>query len=59
MGGGTTMKTYELEKQRRLDGLQAQRARHEKAIGITLMIVLILAGLAVAWFMSHLFGQSL
>jgi hypothetical protein len=53
------MKTYELEKQRRLDGLQAQRARHEKAIGITLMIVLILAVLAVAWFMSHLFGQSL
>jgi hypothetical protein len=53
------MKTYELEKQRRLDSLQAQRARHEKAIGITLMIVVILAGLAVAWFMSHLFGQSL
>jgi hypothetical protein len=59
MGGGTTMKTYELEKQRKLDSLQAQRARHEKATCITLMIVLILAGLAVAWFMNHLFAQSI
>ncbi|QRM32623.1 hypothetical protein [Microvirga sp. VF16] len=53
------MKTYELEKQRKLDGLRAQRARHEKAICITLMIVMILAGLAIAWFMNHLFSQSI
>jgi hypothetical protein len=50
------MKTYELEKQRKLDGLQAQRARHEKAIYITLMTIVILAGLAVAWFVKHLFN---
>jgi cell division protein FtsL len=53
------MKTYELEKQRKLDGLQAQRARHEKAIYITLMTVVILVGLVIAWFVKHLFNQSL
>ncbi|QRM33450.1 hypothetical protein [Microvirga sp. VF16] len=52
------MKTYELEKQRKLDGLRAQRVRHEKAICITLMIVVIIAGVAIAWFINYLFGQS-
>jgi hypothetical protein len=52
------MHIHEFAKQRKLYDIEARLARHEKAIYLTLLIVVILAGLAIAWFMQHLFGHS-
>ncbi len=48
------MKSYDLEKQAKLDAIEARLAYHEKVTRILLVVVLILAGLALALLASHL-----
>jgi hypothetical protein len=52
------MKIYELEKQRKVDLIEARLARHEKVTRLTLTVVMILAGLALALVVTHLLDSS-
>jgi lipopolysaccharide export LptBFGC system permease protein LptF len=52
------MKIYHHEKQQKLDAVEAQLARHQKLTRITFMVILILAGLALAVVAKHLFDHS-
>jgi hypothetical protein len=49
------MKIYEGEKQKKLDAVQTQLARHEKITRIVLVAMVILAGLALVVLTHHLF----
>jgi cell division protein FtsL len=46
------------QKEQRLEAIDARLARHEKVIRITLVIVVILAGLALALLAQQLFDLS-
>jgi cell division protein FtsL len=52
------MKSYERENQHKLDRIEARLTRHEKVTRITLTVVMILAGLALALVAYHLSGDS-
>ena len=47
---------HDQAKQRSLKAIDAPLARHEKVTRITLILVLILAGLTLAVLAKHLFG---
>ncbi len=50
---------HEQAKQRSLEGIEARLARHEKVTRFTLVLVLILAGLALALLATHLFDHPI
>ncbi len=49
---------HDQARQRSVEAVDARLARHEKVTWITLMLVLILAGLTLALLANHLFGHS-
>jgi cell division protein FtsL len=49
---------HERSKQQRLEAIDARLARHEKVTWITLILVVILAGLSLALLVTHLFTHS-
>ncbi|MGF9759421.1 hypothetical protein AAII07_29920 [Microvirga sp. 0TCS3.31] len=49
---------HDWAKQRSLEAIDARLVRHEKVARITLIMVLILAGLTLALLANHLFGHS-
>jgi len=50
---------HDQAKQRSLEAIDARLAHHEKVTRITLILVLILAGLTLALLANHLFGHSI
>jgi hypothetical protein len=52
------MKKYELEKQRRLQSIEARVARHKTVIHISVMVVVLFAGLALILLASFLFDNA-
>jgi hypothetical protein len=49
---------HEQAKQQSLEAIDARLARHEAVTRITLILVLILAGLSLALLATHLFNHS-
>ena len=49
---------HERSKQQRLEAIDARMARHEKVTWITLILVVILAGLSLALLVTHLINHS-
>ncbi len=50
---------HEQAKQQSLEAIEARLARHEKVTRFTLVLVLILAGLALALLATHLFDHPI